>query len=161
MSMKEFVARRGRSEKIYSDNFSSCVAADKWIRKVAKEEKVHDFLAKQSVRWQFDLSRAPWWGCQFERMVGLVKQTIFKVMGKSTLRWKELKSLLLDVETTINNRPLRYVEDDIQSGVLPPNLIMFEQDVHIPDREEIVKERVLARWRNLRERHDLRNQSKK
>ena len=71
---------------IYSDNFSSFVAAGKWIRKVVKEEKVHDFLAKQRIRWQFNLRRAPWWGGHFERIVDLVKQTLFKVMGKSTLR---------------------------------------------------------------------------
>lgn len=38
-----------------------------------QDEKFQNFLAYQGIKWQFNLSRAPWWGGQFERMVGLVK----------------------------------------------------------------------------------------
>ena len=61
-SIKTFIARRSRPEKIYSDNFSSFVAAAKWFKKIMREEQIHDFLAKQNIKWQFNLSRAPWWG---------------------------------------------------------------------------------------------------
>ena len=44
---------------------------------------------------------------------------------------------MLDVETTINNRPLCYIEDDIQSTVLTPNVLMFDYPVHIPHLENI------------------------
>jgi hypothetical protein len=33
------------------------------------------------------------------------------------LRWKELEEVLLDVEVTLNNRPLTYVEVDLQFPV--------------------------------------------
>ena len=45
-------------------------------------------------------------GGQFERMVGLVKQALYKTTGKANLSWKELEEVLLDIETTLNNRPL-------------------------------------------------------
>jgi NAD dependent epimerase/dehydratase family enzyme len=41
-----------------------------------------------------------------------VKSALFKVVGASTLTWNELESLLLDVEITLNNGPLNYVEDE-------------------------------------------------
>ena len=75
------------SEKIYSDNFSTFVAAAKWLKKVQRTERVQEFLSQDNIRWQFNLSRAPWWGGQFERMVGLVKQALYKVVGKATLTW--------------------------------------------------------------------------
>ena len=37
-----------------------------------------DFLIKEETQWKFNLSRASWWGRQFERMVGLVKKSIYK-----------------------------------------------------------------------------------
>jgi hypothetical protein len=64
------------------------------------------------------LHGAPWWGGQFERMVGLVKQALYKTTGKANLRWEELEEVLLDIETVLNNRPLNYVEDDIQMPTL-------------------------------------------
>ena len=97
---------------------------------------MHDFLAKQNIKWQFNLSRAPWWGGQFERIVGLMKQTLYKVMGKAKPRLKELKSLLLEVETTLNNRPLGYVEDDVQSVILTPN-VMFDYPINVPEGEDM------------------------
>ena len=59
-SLKHFIARRGRPQKIYSDNFSTFQHASKWLKKMAKDEKVCSFLAKREIRWQFNLSRAGW-----------------------------------------------------------------------------------------------------
>ena len=44
-----------------------------------------------------------------------MKQALYKVIGKSTLQWNELESVILDVKTTLNNRPLGYVDDDTQN----------------------------------------------
>eukprot|EP00795_Rhopilema_esculentum_P011259 gene11259-21450_t len=70
---------------------------------------------------------------QFERMVGLVKQVLYKVVGKLTLTWEELADVLQDVELTITNRPLGYVEDDIQLPILTPNTMLFGQPNSVPD----------------------------
>jgi hypothetical protein len=72
-SLKCFIARRGRSSKVYSDNGKTCVAAAKWLAKVQRDESFNDFLSEHSITWQFNLSRAPWWGGQFERLIGLMK----------------------------------------------------------------------------------------
>ena len=60
-------------------------------------------------RWKFNLSRAPWWGGQFEHIIGLVKQTLVKVVGKLTLNWDKFEEVMLDIEATLNSRPLDYV----------------------------------------------------
>ena len=117
-SLKKFISRRGRPRKIYSDNGKTFVAAATWLRKVMKEERLNIWLAaKQRIDLQFNLSRAPWWGGQFERMVGLVKQALYKSIGKACLQWKELQEVLLDIELVFNNRPLSYVEDNMRPGL--------------------------------------------
>ena len=132
LSFKRFIARRGRPEKIYSDNASTFHAGDKWLQKVMREEKVHDFLAQHHINWQFNTSRAPWWGGQYERIVGLLKQSLYKVIGRSMLTWKGLESVLLDVEVILNNRPLGYVEDDMMP-ILTPSLMMM-----LPNLEKLM-----------------------
>lgn len=110
---------------MYSDNEKSFLGVAKWISKVMSDEKIHDFLANQQIKWKFNLTRAPWWGGQFERMVGLVKAALSKTIGNSFLTWAEFEEILLDVEVTLNNRPLSYADDDVQLPLLTPNSLMF------------------------------------
>ena len=46
----------------------------------------------------------------------------------SNLSWKELEKMLLDIEITLNNRPLKYLEDDTQFRVLTPNTLGFGEE---------------------------------
>ena len=57
-SLKRFVARRGRLEKIFSDSGRTLASASKWLKKVQQDEKMNDWLAKLNIQWQFNLSRA-------------------------------------------------------------------------------------------------------
>ena len=181
-SLKRLIARRGRPQKIYSDNGKTFVAAAKWLREIMKDERLHDWLAQHEIKWQFNTSRAPWWGGQFERIVGLMKQALYKAGGSTVLTWNELQDVLLDVEIALNNRPLDYVEDDVQLPVLTPNSLMFNRPNQIPTQDyhnieevelrksakriEKCKEMLWKRWTNeylkgLRERHNLKYHNKK
>ena len=44
-SLKRFIARKGRPQKIFSDNGKTFVAADKWLKTGQKDKKVQNFLA--------------------------------------------------------------------------------------------------------------------
>ena len=173
-TLKRFIARRGRPDKIYSDNGRTFVGAARWVRTVMADEKLQDFLANKEIKWQFNLSHAPWLGGQFERMVGLVKTSLYKTIGKGCLTWTELGGVLLDVEVTLNNRPLSYIEDDPQFQILTPYSLMFTSSNNLPEmaahhvRDKDLRKRakflkrckhvVWRRWtteyvRGLRERH--------
>ena len=97
-----------------------------------RDEKMQEDLAHQHITWPFNLSRAPWWGGEFERMVGLVKQALYKSNAGTNLAWSELEEVLLDVEVTLNNRPLTYL-DDVQLPTLAPLAMMFGQPNHLPE----------------------------
>ena len=51
------------------------------------------------------------------------------------LTWTELCEVVLDVEIALNNRPLCYVEDDIQLPVLTPNSLLFLRSNQLPELE--------------------------
>lgn len=132
-SLKKFIARRGRPERIYSDNGRTFVGAAEWMKTVMKDERLQTYLSTNQIKWQFNLSRAPWWGGQFEGMIGLVKTALNKTIGNGLLRWEELQEVLLDVEINLNNRPLSYVEDDVQLPLLTPNSLLFVNSNVLPE----------------------------
>jgi len=148
--LKRFVARRGRPTKIYSDNGKSFVAASTWLKRIMKDEKAQDYLAHHNILWQFNLSMAPWWGGQFERLVGIVKQAFLKAIGRTLLMFDELEDVVLDVEVTVNNRPLSYVKDDVELPVLTPATMMYSQSNLLPELRKMQMQ--LEVWTYVRER---------
>ena len=44
-----------------------------WIKIVVKNKNVHDFLAQNEAKCQFNLTKASWFGGQFEKLIGLAK----------------------------------------------------------------------------------------
>lgn len=133
-SLKRFIARRGRPERLFSDNGKTFVATAKWLRCAKTDVKLNDWLAKQEITWQFNLSRSPWWGGQFERLIGVEKQSLYKSIRNGKLRWRELEEVILDIEIILNNRPLDYVEGDVQMLVLTPNVMLSGQPNQLPDQ---------------------------
>ena len=65
--------------------------------------------------------------------IGLVKTALNKTIGCGMLTWTELCEVVLDVEIALNNRPLCYVEDDIQLPVLTPNSLLFLRSNQQPE----------------------------
>ena len=73
--------------------------AAKWTKQVTSDEKIQDYLAHHDtcMKWQFNLSCAPCWGGQFERLIALVKSSLYKTIGNGMLSWEELCEVVLDV----------------------------------------------------------------
>ena len=94
---------------------------------------MHDFVSKERIIWNFSLSRGPWWVGQYERLIELTKQSLYKSIGKSLLTWSELEDVLLNVEVNLNNRPLTYIEEDLTCSVLTPNFKILGRDFKLPD----------------------------
>ena len=150
-ALKEFVARRDCPQIIASDNGKTFVATGKWLSKLKKDQRLANYLGGLEIKWRFNLARAPWWGGFFEHLVGIMKRSLSKVIGKSLLTYQELEEVLLDVEMTMNNRPLLYQGEEFEKPVLTPNTLL--RGVPIPileeDLEKIEEENGTKRMRFL------------
>ena len=93
------------------------------------------------------MARAPWWGGFFERLVGIMKRSLSKVIGRSLLTYPELEEVLLDCETTMNNRPLLYQGEEFEQPVLTPNTLLRGRSTPVleEDLEKIGEEKVTRR----------------
>ena len=114
-------------------------------------------------------------------MVGLMKQCLYKSVGKANLKWKELEEILLDIENTLNNRPLCYLEDDIKFPIVTRNTLVYgENTYNLGDDIESVKcdlrkranyirkckNNAWKRWKNeylksLHEKHNVQSKKQK
>ena len=98
-AFRRFQARRGIPVQVFSDN-AAC------FRRLAP---------LVPAKWSFIPERSPSWGGWWECMIQCVKRSLCKVLGKSSLNWSSLFTLLLEIEGHINERPLTYVSDEVDS----------------------------------------------
>ena len=52
---------------------------------------------------------------------------------KAQLTWTDLEEVLLDIEKLLNNKPLTYIEEEINYPILTPNSLILGRDVNLPD----------------------------
>lgn len=123
-ALKEFVARRGCPQTMVSDNGKTFVATGRWLSTLKKDHGVANYLGTLNIKWKFNLARAPWWGGFFERRIGIMKRSLLKVVSQRFLSYPELEEVLLDVENSMNNRPLLYQGEEFKQPVLTPNTLL-------------------------------------
>jgi hypothetical protein len=105
-SLRGFVARQGRLRIIYLDNATTFKAAAKLIDLINKDEKVNDYLAKNSIDWKFSTTR-----------FNLYLTTTISLIT-STLLYTEYKSLYTDFQTSIITTDFNTPFTSVGKGVL-------------------------------------------
>ena len=71
----------------------------------------------------------------FERLIGIMKRSLSKVIGKKLLKFRELEDVLLDVEHAMNERPLMYQGEEFKQPVLTPNVLSRGTSTPILDED--------------------------
>ena len=153
--LRWLASRRGRPSLIVSDNAKTFKAASKVLKGFSVDAELD--LENNRIDWKFNLERTPWWGGFFERMVGTVKRCLRKVLGNAKLTYDELLTTLIEVEGTINSRPLTYEYDKVGVEALTPSHLIFggrlqsipDGKLKIGDEDDDDKQHHLSRYRFL------------
>ena len=119
LAFRRFVSRRGLPATLTSDNAKTFKSSSKEIRKITRSNEVWRYLVDQRISWSFIVEKAPWWGGFWERLVRSVKRPLKKVLGRSTQNFEELRTILVEIESVINARPITYLYDDANSISYP------------------------------------------
>ena len=81
----------------------------------------------ERIEWRFNPPAAAWWDGWWERLIRLLKQLLFKTLGKASLIYEELEMVLCDCESLINSRPLTYVSEDVTYlAPITPNMFLLD-----------------------------------
>ena len=115
MAFHRFMARRGKPQKVFSDNGTNFVAANKELAdeiKAVNDKKLEDEMLVQAVEWSFNPPHAPHTGGVWERRVGSVKSVFRHLVHDRLLTDEELLSFMCEAEKIINDRPLTKMGSD-------------------------------------------------
>ena len=57
--------------------------------------------------------RAPWYGGFWERLIGLTKTAIKKVLGRRNISLSTLETIIVEIEAVLNDRSLTFVSSEL------------------------------------------------
>ncbi|XP_055910400.1 uncharacterized protein LOC129944760 [Eupeodes corollae] len=112
---ERFIARRGRCERMYSDNGTTFVGTDKELKRAIQkwsEEQTIAHLNNKSTEWRFMIPAAPHQGGIYEAAVKSMKYHLKRIVGMRVLPYEQLLTLLAQIEAILNSRPIHPLSDD-------------------------------------------------
>ena len=94
--IKRFIFRRDKPYFFISDNVKTFISKD-----------LKRFLLKVGISWKYFSEKSPRWGGFYEGIIGIIKNCLKKVIWKSCFRYYEIETVLVEIEHTLNNVPVR------------------------------------------------------
>ncbi|CAG9119599.1 unnamed protein product [Plutella xylostella] len=131
-TLRRLIARRGCPTELWSDNATGFKAADKELTEAATEA-LQEEAARRHIMWRFIPPASPFMGGAWERMVRTVKDALRATLHEKYPSDETLSTLLAEVESTVNSRPLTHVAVSPDDPVaLTPNLLLIGPNCHVP-----------------------------
>eukprot|EP00794_Sanderia_malayensis_P019755 gene19755-biopygen16404 len=94
------------------------------------DETIQRTFAQQRIVFRYIPARSPHWGGVYERLIGLTKTCLKKVLGRSFVTLSELQTLLKEIQAVLNDRPLTYINDNLQDlQPITPSQLLFGYNV--------------------------------
>ncbi|KII68992.1 hypothetical protein RF11_05300 [Thelohanellus kitauei] len=132
-AFRRFVSRREFPKLIVSDNGSYFKMASKFLTKdsdlTINSCEVSKFLHKHDIVWKFIIEYAPWYGWFYERLVKNIKNSLKCLTYNRKISFEHYQTILVEVESILNKRPLTYIDDDQESIILRPCLFLSHNNI--------------------------------
>ncbi|UYV63775.1 hypothetical protein LAZ67_2005592 [Cordylochernes scorpioides] len=106
-------------------------------------------LANQGREWKFIPPGAPPFGGLWEAGVKALKYHLRRIIGNQVLTYEEFWTLLVQIESCLNSRPLYLMSGDPndQEVLAPAHFLMTESSACVPEQSlKEVKNHLLTRW---------------
>lgn len=115
--LRRFVSRRGKCHTIFSDNATNFVGARNQLKELGEllannEEAISNVLSQQFIQWKMIPPRAPHFGGLWEAAVKSAKYHLTRVVGTANLTYEELYTIIIQVESCLNSRPISPLSND-------------------------------------------------
>ncbi|XP_076660066.1 uncharacterized protein LOC143363353 [Halictus rubicundus] len=152
-----FCSRRGLPERMYSDNGTTFVGANRELvsayRAALRDPDFQNRTASDGVAWHFIPPSAPHFGGLWEAGVKSVKHHLRRVLGDRTLTFEEFTTLLCAIEACLNSRPIAPLSDTLDDyEPLTPGHFLIGSALTTPPQPSLLDlaENRLSRWQLVR-----------
>lgn len=129
LALRKFRNRFPSVSKIFSDNGGTFGRAAKELKTLfanIQENEIQRRLTDLRISWEFITPRSPWHGGWWERLVQSVKRPLRKILGTNIPPFRELQTILTDIELLLNNRPLTTAPTDANEiAALSPGDLLY------------------------------------
>lgn len=151
--LRRFISRRGLPTHIWSDNGTNFVGAKRELQNYFIKQRnghtVTEDLVSEGIQWIFIPPAAPHFGGLWEASVKAFKHHFRRTVADVNLNFEELCTLLTQIESCLNSRPLMALSSDpADYQVLTPNHFLLggpSQIIPIVDLTDIPSNR-LRKW---------------
>ena len=143
LAFRKFAGRRSLPRVMISDNGSTYLsAAAEELRSLMDSPEVREDLSKRGVTWKFIPKKAPWYGGFWERLIGLTKTAIKKVLGRRHVSLSILETVIVEIEAVLNDRPLTFVSSELEDlePLTPSHLLHGRRITCLPHKAVEVDE---------------------
>lgn len=123
-ALRKFFAIHGVSQIIVTDNAKTFRRVNNDLKRIwsnIASKQAKEYYGTRGINWRFTSEKAPWWGGFFERMVRSTKERLKKTLGSARLDFTEMGTLLYEIASVLNSRPLTYVSENHEEFVLTPS----------------------------------------
>ena len=157
-ALRRFIARRGPVREIRCDNGTNFVGAERELREALKEmnhDELTEKLRQQQIDWKFNPPAASHMGGVWERQIRTVRRILATLLLEHTGRLDDesLHTLLCEVESIINSRPLTVISSDVKDPLplSPSQILTMKTSVVLPPPGQFQHNDVYLRrrWRRV------------
>ncbi|GFX00280.1 integrase catalytic domain-containing protein [Trichonephila clavipes] len=139
-ALRRFVARRRLPSDVYSGNgknFKGVANYLKQLFQIIRSETIQNFANSHFTHWHFIPPYSPHFGGLWKAAVKLTKAHLIKACKIIILNFEELTTLLCQIETCLNSRPLTPLSSDPSDvrALTPGHFIIGLPLLEIPERE--------------------------
>ena len=142
-AFRRFASRKSMPRQVISDNASMYLSAAEELKQLFQSPSLKKAFSNRGIEWKFIPKRAPWYGGFWERLIGMTKTVIKKVLGRARINLIALQTLVTEIEAVLNDRPLTYVSSDVNDiePLTPAHLLYGRRITSLPyphvDEDEI------------------------
>ena len=155
-SLDRFVSRRGLPFHLHSDNGSNYIGARnqlaalyKMLSSTSSQDAIHAYMFAHHITWHNSPQRAPHFGGLWEAAVKSSKFHLKRIIGQENLTYEELSTVVCQVESFLNSRPLGPITSHDVEGRIPltPSHFLIGRAARAYPKMQITgKPTTLQRW---------------
>ncbi|XP_072403050.1 uncharacterized protein [Diabrotica undecimpunctata] len=159
--LKRFIARRGRPLQLFSDNGTNFIGAKSELDEISSfltnnKTELASFCANDKIAWKFIPANSPHFGGIWEAGIKSMKVHLRRTMKNNLLIFEEFQTLLVQVESVLNSRPLSPLSSNPNdfNPITPAHFLIGRPFTSLPepDLTDISTNR-LSRYQHLQMMH--------